>query len=121
MTFPQYNVEKLMLPHINLQNSYHLIIDKQINDSNSIIIVKKYNDLCTKINKGAAKLIYEDILLYIKQNYDTDFIDFMRQNAIIISILTYLSGYKNNSKNLTFAKELMDEFSIKSSELKKYL
>ena len=60
-------------------------------------------------------------ILYIKQNYDTDFIDFMRQNAIIISILTYLSGYKNNSKNLTFAKELMDEFSIKSSELKKYL
>ena len=121
MSFPHYNIENLMLPHITLQNSYHLIVDKQINNGNSIIIVKKYNDLCKLINKGAAKLIYEDILLYINHGYDADFINFMRHNAIIISILTYLSNIKNNSKNLTFAKELMDKFNIKPCELKKYL
>ena len=121
MDFPKHKVENIMIPYLVLQNSYHLIVDKQINDSSSIKIVKKYNELCHKIKKGAAKLIYEDILLYIKQKHNHDFINFMRHNAIIISILTYLSSSKKNLKNLTYAKELMNEFNITSSKLQKYL
>jgi len=121
MNFPQQSIEKIMIKHLVLQNSYHIIVDKQISEDNSIKIVNEYNKLCHSIKIGAAKLIYEDILLYKNNNYSEDFINFMRRNAIIISILTYLSHSKKDQNQLIYAKELMEEFNISLNTIRNYL
>ena len=111
----------LMQQTLSIQNKLHLNVDKEMTNKNSIKIVNQYNLLSKKKGVGAAKLIYEDILLYKISKTNKNFINYMRYNAVIICILTYMSYSKTNLNYYKYARELMEEFKISPSILYKYI